>query len=457
MLNIGWGSRSIVPDRPAMIQGQMHVRIAKDAMDPIVVTAMAIEGARPDGTKDYALIATLDAPFTTDAMHEGVRDRVTAKFPAIPREKIFLSSTHTHDSMVVMDGFYPHPGGDVMTADECMGFVIERTAEAVIDAWQSRAPARVNHAYGHAVVAHNRRPVYADGAALMYGQAARKDFRHIEGPEDHSLDMLFVWDAADKLVGVLVDVPCPSQVDEGISQWSADFWHEIRVELRKRLGEKLAVMPLCGAAGDQSPHFIFDSKQEAEMRKRRGVTERQEIAQRVADAVERALACTKPIKEETPLAHEVRRVKLSPRRITKQERDWHEAEHAKTVGRMDPRLWWPTRLQEVVDIFDGKKTSAPVAAELHFLRIGDAVIATNPFELYTDYGFQIKARSRAAQTFIAQITAGIGWYLPTARGVQGGGYGSIPVVSIVGPEGGQELVEHTVEAIASLFPETAKA
>ena len=63
-----------------------------------------------------------------------------------------------------------------------------------------------------------------------------------------------------------------------------------------------SVLPLCSPSGDQSPHFLLYGKQEKEMRQRRGVTEREEIAQRVADAVERALACTPPPKEDAKAA-----------------------------------------------------------------------------------------------------------------------------------------------------------
>jgi len=85
------------------------------------------------------------------------------------------------------------------------------------------------------------------------------------------------------------------------------------------------------------------------------------------------------------------------------------------------------------------------------IRLGDIAIATNPFELYTDYGIQIKARSPAVQTFVVQLAVGSGGYLPTARAVQGGGYGAVIQSGRIGPEGGQVLVDRTVEAISQLW------
>ena len=72
-------------------------------------------------------------------------------------------------------------------------------------------------------------------------------------------------------------------------------------------------------------------------------------------------------------------------------------------------------------------TEPPVPAELHFIRLGDAIIATNPFELFIDYSHRIKARSQAAQTIVVQL-AGHGSYLPTERALKAGGYGANPVV-----------------------------
>ena len=79
-----------------------------------------------------------------------------------------------------------------------------------------------------------------------------------------------------------------------------------------------------------------------------------------------------------------------------------------------------------------------------------AVICTNQFELFTDYGIQMKARSKAVQTFVVQL-AGAGTYLPTERAVRGGSYSAIVQSNRVGPEGGQVLVDKTVAAIDAVF------
>jgi len=92
---------------------------------------------------------------------------------------------------------------------------------------------------------------------------------------------------------------------------------------------------------------------------------------------------------------------------------------------------------------------------LHVVRLGDVAIATNDFELFTDYGIQIQARSPAVQTFVIQL-AGPATYLPSQRAVRAGGYSAIVENNLIGPEGGQVLVDRTVKAIEDLWPKPAR-
>ncbi|GAI30267.1 unnamed protein product [marine sediment metagenome] len=97
--------------------------------------------------------------------------------------------------------------------------------------------------------------------------------------------------------------------------------------------------------------------------------------------------------------------------------------------------------------FSDKSPIKPI--EFHVIRLGDIAIATNPFELYIDYGIRIKARSQAVLTLLVQLSCQNNGYLPTEKAVKGGGYSADKY--IIGPEGGQILVNETVKRINELW------
>lgn len=449
MLKVGWATKDFTPTRPAMIQGQKRRRIGTEAIDPLTTTALVLDADAADGP---TALVSCDIPMIPASLWQLVRQKISSRLPAIAPENIVIAGTHTHASVVIEDIYYVRPDDKtVMTPQECEERVAGAISDAIEDAWQTRSEQSLGRAFGHAVVGHNRHAVYNDGHAQMYGKTNTPDFSHFGGYEDHSVDMLFSWDTSGTLAGIVLCIPCPSQVTENIEVFSADYWHDVREALRKKYGSHLSVLGLCGIAGDQSPHLLVYNRQEREMRERRGLTERQEIARRVLAAVEDALACTEPDPtKEWPLLHRSDTLSLTPRAVTRQERDWAEEQH-ECVTAAGEVGWWPEYLQKTVDIFEGRCTPDPVPAEIHVIRLGDMVIATNPFELFMDYGMRIKTRSPAAQTMTVQL-AGQGFYLPSERYIAGGGYGVVPAVSAAGPRGGAELVEATVRHIQELFP-----
>lgn len=87
--------------------------------------------------------------------------------------------------------------------------------------------------------------------------------------------------------------------------------------------------------------------------------------------------------------------------------------------------------------------------ELHVIRLGEVAFASNPFELYVDYGFRITGRSKSKQTFVIQLSCDHGEYLPTKKAIPGGGYSAM--VTRVGHIGGQVLVNETVNLINAMW------
>jgi hypothetical protein len=324
------------------------------------------------------------------------------------------------------------------------------------------------------VIGHNRRWVDTGGTATMYGNTSVPEFDHIEGYEDHRVGILATYDGAGALTGLVVNVPCPSQVSESDFRISADYWHETRTELRRRFGEGLHILPQCSAAGDQSPHPILAKAAEERMLGLKGRTERQEIAMRLADAVEATLPHIEGAAQRQPLLrHHTEALDLpmasldeAAAAVAQEEADKLRAAYDEELGKLQsnpglrdrPRWYVPvTRAYRrmrwflgVVERYSRPEENDTRTAEIHVLRLGDLAVATNPFEYYLDFGTYIQARSPAVQTLLVQLAGG-GTYVPSARSLAGGGYGSMPASNPVGPEGGRLLAERTVEVLRQLF------
>ncbi len=496
-LRIGWASTSITPDVPVIMSGGSRARLSTGVMDPLTATALVLESNRGGKTAERVVLVSVDLGSVHTDMVERVLEIVGERVPEIDPKKIIVSGTHTHaaverrkDPPLVerfaelgieiplewswwgMDlGVKPSPG-------EYFEFASGRIADAIEHAFKDRKPGGVSFGLGHAVVGHNRLITYDNGESRMYGRTDRPDFSHVEGYEDHSVGLLYTYDAENKLTGVVVNVACPAQVNEGGTLITADYWHETREELRKRLGDSLYVLPQIAAAGDQSPHILVDHRAETRMQQLTGRNRRQQIAVRIADAVTSVLPYLEGHIDSNPvLAHRMEELTLARRRIseevvesrgrqnferllaqyTKMRRELEEnperMQKPNWYKDITPAYWHLARALRVIMRYELQQTEPNLSAPVHVVRIGDLAIATNPFELYLDYGMQIKARSKALQTMTVQLANGYFRYLPTERSVAGGAYGAIPESNEADPEGGRRLVERTLELIESLWAE----
>ncbi len=450
---VGAAGTSITPDQSVALDGHRNLRMSNKVESPITATALALESRDKEKVLDQAILVSCDLVAIRDGILEKVREKVKPRLPDFDVKKLILSATHTHNAPVTLEGRYTLPAQGNMKPAEYTEFMTTKVSEAIVESWKNRRVGKAGWGQGWAVVAQNRRAVYADGTAQMYGATNKPDFRGLEGYEDHSLDVLFFGDQKDQLFATAVNVPCPAQEAEGGLSILADFWHPAREGLRKGYGKDLLVLGWTGAGGDQSPHLMFRKPAEERMRKLRGLTRLEEVARRIVDGWTDAYeVARKDMRQDVVLRHCVREIELPRRKVTEAEVAEARKEAAKYAG--NPAQRWNYRWhQGVVERYEAQKAGReePFTMELHVLRLGDVAIATNPFELFTDFGLQIKARSPAVQTFIIQLACDSGGYLPSERAVRGGGYSAVIQSSRVGPEGGQVLVEETVRAIQDLW------
>ncbi len=475
VLHIGTATTDITPTLPVALVGQFNLRIADTIETPLTANVVALESREENNSMDMAIMVSCDVVYIPAVYSKMVREEVKKQLPDLDVQKIFLNATHTHTAPVLENGsnstfLYPIPREGVLQVEEYQAFFVQQVSEAIVKAWKNRTPGSVTWGLGHASIANNRRVVYSKEAidpgpfgnrtAQMYGNTNSPDFMNLEGMADDDINMLFFWDKWGRLIAISIAVPCPAQEVESRLAVNADYWHPVREKLKERFGKDLCILGWIGVSGDQSPHVIYRKSAEERMRKLRNLTRLEEIGRRIVLAVEETYEAVKEEGQtDVQLSHKVEILNLPIFMITeevylfaKTERDKYAAmidADPNAANRVLTRKTWNA---DIVKRYEMQKQDPQpkLETEIHVLRIGDIVICTNPFELFTDYGIRMQARSNALQTFTLQLV-GPGRYLPTKQAVHGGGYSAIPQSCPLGPEGGQILVDRTVDLIDELF------
>ncbi len=477
-LKLGWAEEDITPAGKVDLYGQYYHRPMEGVHSRLSLTALTVES---DGGEQVTLVSVDTACCEGDLLEE-LRRKLRAEPVGPDPDKVILNATHTHNA----PGVYAITGiewleelPDCLPAREYRGFLLECAVRAIGAAWRNRRPGGIGRVLSAARVGHCRRAVYTNGTAEMYGRTDRPDFLGMEGGEDSGLDLLFTFDEAGVPTGVVLNLACPSQVMEATYQLSSDFIGETRRRLKQCFGEEFRMLGQISAAGCQSPRDLARNyRGEPDFWHADGVAE---IGERLAVAVEKAVVRASSRIEWAPvLRHSLQRLSLPRRRasygeyvdakarLAQLEAGLSESEayrqfcdevrrNEKIPGRPGPydsKLHPFVLIQNnraVVRRYETQDKEPQFSVEMHVLRIGSVVFATNPFELYLEFGQRIKARSVADQTFVVQLCCGSGGYLPSARAEQLGGYGGLIINGIVGSDGGALLVDATVDAIAALW------
>ena len=458
-LLIGWARGEISPPRKTLVQGQFHVRISDQVLSPLTATALALEVRGADGAAEQAVLLSCD--LGSEAFKADLRRRLEGRCPGLDLRKLTVNCTHTHTAPATERGKYEEPQDDpeFMNPDEYRAWLMDRLADVVVRAWDGRRPGAVSRGFGYAVAGRCRRASYADGSGLMYGQTNRPDFMGFESCDDHAVNMLFTRDSAGGLSGVIVNLACSAQCQEHLSAFSADYWHNVRQGLAERYGPAVHLLPQCAPAGDMSPHLLADQKEEKDLRDRLGLDDVGIVARRILAAVDGGLASASPPEATAEFRHLVRTLHLPRLMVTPEQYELEKRiptmseEERKRQDYAFQRIWPFGLVCDLVKRYEQQAANPLHETETHVIRLSDVVFATNPFELFVEYGTRIRCRSRALQTFLVQLAdgSGNGFYLPTQRALAGGHYSALIKSNWVGPEGGQILVEQTVAAIDELF------
>ena len=494
-LLIGWSEISLTPEKKVSLAGQFAERISEYVEKPLTATAMAVSSG-----DEQMIMVSCDLVSTNANLVDDIREKLSGNDVGIDPEKVILSAIHTHtgpayprtrrssatgSSRLLLESMLPDGkkyvekqnvsnNPDIMVGKEMFDFLSDRIYKVILDAWAKREESSFSNAFGRAPVGMCRRASYTDGSAQMWGETNQAVFTAVEGGSDTGIELMYVFDKNEKLTGIVANLACPAQCVQHRLFVSPDFWGEVKVLLREKFGEDIFLLAQCSAAGDQCPvdivrwvepesdvndpnidrKYPVKRKADPSMFDLKGMklTGRR-IAREIISVYEDGLDVPQ---SDIEFEHQVHIMKLPIRKATLAQKnaaekaikeylrdkegdvDYNDAAHLQVHLGILQRM----ELQNIQNTLD---------TEVHIIKLGTVAIATNPFELFLDYGNQIKARSHAEQTFLVQLACGAEGYLPTEKAENGGHYSAFISSGLVGHEGGDLLVRNTLEEINKMF------
>jgi hypothetical protein len=467
-LYAGWSVKNITPyGREVSLRGQYYERLTTEVDCDLKAAALAMD----NGDESLTWVSC-DLVSVSDILCEDVRAAVKERAPTINSANIFLSAIHTHtaphfkSAVLPGESFRYKPVDGVMTVEEYHDFLVEKIADAIIDANINKLPnCTIQTGVSPVATGCCRRGIVESGEAVMYIDTSRDDFVKMEYPDGGPMNFMYIKDEKGNLKGIVTSIPCTAQVLEHQFYISSDYSGRVRQKLKDKYGDDLFYLPLISAAGDLSPrNLVTKDYGFGNMYEKDGADN---MAQRVFDAV--TAEENRPvdiISDFSDLQAGVKRIKLPGWIPTEDEYKWALALKDTDEIKFDindyvqkgvePYFHTPLslakRMEAILARYEHKDAYKEIETEICAVRIGDTVWVSNPFELFQEHASKMIAGSKARSLWSIQLTYDAIGYFPTKEAAAAGGYSGFILSSRVDPfNAGDILVKESIDLADSLF------
>ncbi|MDZ4288358.1 MAG: hypothetical protein U0984_10390 [Prosthecobacter sp.] len=442
----GAATSNITPPLGMEIVGNFAPRpIASHVHDELHVRCLALD----DGTTKL-LFAVAD----TLSLGRDVWDEAKHKVEAatgIPTANMMFSATHTHSSVSAITNKDP--------SLNYRQFVIARIADGVQRAVSNLEPARIAWGTGR-VPQHvfNRRWLLKDGliemnpfggqdrAVMNPSSLLRARLLKPAGPTNPEVYCLSVQTVDGRQIALMANYWLHYVGGVPREHLSADYFGEFCRRVEQLLGAERQEPPFVGilANGPCGDVNNNDYSGKTPAVKREPYEKIKLVANDLAQEVLKARQTLKH-QDWVPLKAAADQLELAVRRPTSEMVARAEAILARPKDASPMHRHEVAYAERTLAARDAKPDK--ISAVIQAFRIGELGIAAIPFEVFTEIGLEIKARSPFADTFTIELANGSNGYLPTPAQHDVGGYETWLGTNRVEREASTKIVTQIMELL----------
>ena len=376
-----------------------------------------------DGTTRIALVVIDNIYISREVLDDAKRQVTEAT--GLPPDRMLMSCTHTHSSVSARWKNPLQPGKEF---SEYQRFVAHRIADGVRCAIHNLQPARV--AWGTVDLPGQvfcRRWLMKPGTELFnpFGEpdqakmnpGNRPDLLKPAGPVDPQIAFLALETVDGRPVGLLANYSLHYVGGTGRHCISADYFGVFCDRVRELLGADRLDPPFVGAMSNGTSGNINNNDYSKPCERRKPYEQIRLVADQCARAV-----CGQYKKlvwhDRVPLGMRQRELELAVRKPTPAQLD-HARKLLSEPERPDK---FPHERNYAYKAVQQRESPGTVRVMLQSVRIGDLGIFAIPFEVFSEIGLELKARSPFRPSFTMELANGGYGYLPTPEQHKLGGY-----------------------------------
>ncbi|MDP6361315.1 MAG: hypothetical protein QF473_39755 [Planctomycetota bacterium] len=436
MLKFGAGHLEINNEVGRFVQAAGHEKRAVAIRDDLEANALFLTD---DATN--LLLISCDLAALEDEFVKPCCEYI-AEQSGIDRSDIIIACSHTHGGPCLLPTNRRTP-----VDEEYLQRLRVRLTELSCSAVQSAAPCSIAIGRGTAAIGFNRRCCWEDGSHTMHGNTELREFTGLEGPEDHDHTAVFVRNESGDLAAILHHNTSHPTAFYGSDVYSADFPGAARAWLREALNEDLPVLFLNGAQGDISMEDQMSPSKGNDTRDQKVARSGHLMAAETLRLLHGA-----EFQDSLKLAHTHGALDLEVSRPEPERLAWAR----RTLARFDKgeQMSGMDRIiAHGVALLDERcPAGSEQAVTMHAFQIGGLAMATQPFELFCQFGLDIKRRSPFPMTAVVGVADGFHGYCPTTYGSIGGGYSGEPIYwTRYLPDAGYRVVDKASELLWKLW------